>query len=848
MTTIRTDGVTWGQALAVQAAELYRLIYTVGSLCLVLSVPVKIYQNRRRLIMDLKLTLIALALLLPTYSDAFTAYNCEDPGATYKVLDGLEPEPCPDPVSDYFPDQSVAVQVLQTDGEHVVEATSCRILLDKETVRCGFNSLTYGSMFPAYKKQLPITAEECLKIYEKGEVEVEGQKISVKINEPTHFRFVSHGAVYDDGSCKGATFQSEGRHFEKSYQITVVEVHVRKLRGTVKPGSSRVFFTNGIHADFEQGQVRDAYEGTLTWPTEQPSCKEKVSEIYKGRAELHRFKSPAAKIAEQRNEVMTEKTLNKDLRESIVIVNDDHTNQRAGFVLRQPIHICSRRCWASQAPNLIICLTDVGEGTEEIEGAKFKAAFDPANSQLTSMISYLHLTTNLRISGHFSDLQANLCDLDRQHLRTKLHSLQGADNKYALLDHYGPGHAVYAAGAAIYVTKCKPVEVTKAEFPNCTAEIPVDVNGTRLFADAHSLILSPYPTVLPCNGIMPVRWRLGREWYCASPHINRCDEPEKMKLSFSSNSSFGDFARGLGGGLFTDEQTAAANLFQQVIYSRGATLTQVTYQALEEAKRTSGQYLRFQSGITMDEVLHNVGIHFFPVFMLLGAAASYLVNAMMAIAVIKLLIGGIYRIALGLSKRGPGWWMIPAFCSTAFAILDFPWKMVRSSIKDIEAGQVSAEAERLFPGDPHGQKGFIAEWLAAKEAKEAEETGVAAEASKTDGPTPRRRRHSGRYASAPPYYQPSPNRRRRKRSKGSGSDSDSDTGKKGGPKGFQPLEMTPSHTWNTRESAADAGPQPAARPGPSRPLPPQPTAPEQAAAPRGIPDFNALAAALTRHE
>jgi hypothetical protein len=71
----------------------------------------------------------------------------------------------------------------------------------------------------------------------------------------------------------------------------------------------------------------------------------------------------------------------------------------------------------------------------------------------------------------------------------RLEAIAGADNPYSLITIFGRGHLAIKAGGAVYVTRCAPVEVIPGSHKNCTEEIPVLSNGTKVFVDPVSYVI-----------------------------------------------------------------------------------------------------------------------------------------------------------------------------------------------------------------------------------------------------------------------------------------------------------------------------------------------------------------------
>ena len=124
-------------------------------------------------------------------------------------------------------------------------------------------------------------------------------------------------------------------------------------------------------------------------------------------------------------------------------------------------------------------------------------------TQVQSNLGYVHLKRSLATNERFRTLLTEVCNNERKILHTKLQMIQ-MDSRVALLDSYGPGHAITRAGAAAYITVCKPKIAKLRTAKNCTQEIPVLVGNETLYADALTLIIQRYATVLPCDSITPI--------------------------------------------------------------------------------------------------------------------------------------------------------------------------------------------------------------------------------------------------------------------------------------------------------------------------------------------------------
>ncbi len=93
--------------------------------------------------------------------------------------------------------------------------------------------------------------------------------------------------------------------------------------------------------------------------------------------------------------------------------------------------------------------------------------------------------------GNFDDHEGKTVTGAKRHLHelqedipheTAVVGVVGADNPYSLVAIYF-GHLAIKADSAVYVTRRVPVEVMSRSQKNCTEEIPVVYNRTKIFVD-----------------------------------------------------------------------------------------------------------------------------------------------------------------------------------------------------------------------------------------------------------------------------------------------------------------------------------------------------------------------------
>ncbi len=533
----------------------------------------------------MKLLHFTTILIMTTTTKALQAYDCQHPRATQKVLDTINPGPCPDPTSDYAEPRDEEMQLIKTNKVWEVQAVACAIFSTKEVSACGFNSLTYGTKTIRWEKSMKISAAECRRAIKASDVIVEGKELPFQTGMQTHHQYMSQGYVAPDGTCETTSFTTDGIHYSQSYEQTFVRILVSRVTGTFDRARGQVKFDNGLRAPMQDGTLWDNEMGIMVWDTEsERTCVDNLNVFWSGVGQIR-----------------TRHTTKLQGREGAVVLVEpnDQDPRHLGLILGEEVRICGKICYkVTSLETFVVC--PFRDGNSQFPTISF-AAKDAARNkqlevqQLISRSDYLHITGHLQSHERFASLVRQTCDVERKTLFNKLQSLSGSGNELSLLDIWGPGYLITRAGSsAAYITKCVPVEVAKATFGNCTYEIPVQAvqtattfkpeqktkeveeqqetrNGEIMFLDSATRILRKYPTIVTCSTAMPVRWRISGSWYCSTPAIIPCTAPEQLHPETTGYHTDAGFTRGMdAAGLMSPEMQAEVRRFQEESSHRDA--------------------------------------------------------------------------------------------------------------------------------------------------------------------------------------------------------------------------------------------------------------------------------------
>lgn len=127
------------------------------------------------------------------------------------------------------------VSSLSGKNPHLVsQVRQCKLVVTRRVTRCGFNSLTYGAVTPKWNSLRPMSALDCLDVYNNNRFFMDGRWFNITRGSPASVTFFSKGMVKNDGSCITEDFTRGNQRFENSFEETHVAVLTQTLCGQVQ--------------------------------------------------------------------------------------------------------------------------------------------------------------------------------------------------------------------------------------------------------------------------------------------------------------------------------------------------------------------------------------------------------------------------------------------------------------------------------------------------------------------------------------------------------------------------------------------------------------------------------------
>ena len=641
-------------------------------------------HQKTRLVL-LLLLLIALFTTQGPTATALTAYDCTEDKIQYQMINLLEPAECNELDWEFEAPDPVEVQVIQLDKEKEVIGYQCRASKTVKVHRCAkYTHYSYGDQVVTVDKEVPLSVPICRDLANGFPVTILGRIITAKMNgvRSDHWSPDDTAGGRDEAHwCTMKTFTEDGVKYINSHRKVDLRVEVNRLQGQKKEGI--VYWENGQTSEYSEAAISNEYIGMMIWNSTQEGCEAELSELYLGHAKLHEHKDQGRNTLEK----------------SIIMIGNNRTDQFAGLLLGPQREICgSKYCYHTQIKNLALC--DIRRQ------APLKTSYSVQQkhrmNDIAAQLGHLFISSRLRTHRNFVEVIQDICDVERKVLHSKLQALATQDNPYALMDIYGPGHTVYVAGALAYVVKCRPVEVQRVEYKNCTEEIPVSYKNRTLFANPFTMVLHKFANEIACSMVYKAGWKLGGIWWCNSPgpQFDKCsNQPEKLNVTTGNHFYAGaDFADGFGKGIYTQGMLDSEEHFRLNYQSRKAVLSQMTNAAIINSDDDESRgYLGTPIPGDFETFAYKVAAVTQPIVAIFGDSAfGFLIFCSLAFF-LSWLIGIVYRIIAIYRTRGFGWWIFGAICISTFQLCMLPARLVRRTIieadKEVAALQLSSTSE-----------------------------------------------------------------------------------------------------------------------------------------------------------
>ena len=677
--------------------------------------------------------LFIFAAMLPTGAaqgsthgqrEGFEVCNCEPRNLQYVKIDLTDTERCNDPEKDYEKPYKANVMVLQTDTREAVVVYNCQVRYSKRVEVCGYQHTSYGSLNVVREEEVKLTGEQCHKMAAEAQYQPDESLggfpplMDLQLGFWTTRDYYSHGMLYKDGRCEWDSWSFRGMAYKRSYEETTITARVRELRGLLNRATGKITINNGLTTDYAERVIVDGVEGTSVWKTEKENCTDSVSLIYRDNAVIHRKRASKRKS-------------NDIFEDAMVVIENKETKQTGGFLLKADRDTCVPECHRTHINGLILCTDPHRIATK----FKYLPGERPSVKNLQAVVSHFAINSEFRTNAKFEIMIREQCELNRDGVLHQLADLAGNENPYALrnleIQGIGPRCRKYLPGGAVgYIASCKPMNVTRVSYPNCTREIPVTPlmargnNTELLFADPITLVTQKFPTLMHCSPMMPVRWKIHDKWLCSTPAVHECDSPTRLDVNQNSVSVKAEVTdvSAYGNTFYSEEQMTENEAFLNSASYRLPVINNLVQGMTQKGAFSSRDGVHFTvpfDPAQIDNLSYQVATRILPMFSFIGSSYTIVVGVLFLAGGVKILVGIFLRLVHLHRRKGCGLWLITALWDTAFMVIGIPWKVVKSAYDMVMDGSEFIELDEL---DSDQQVLFLHEQI--KKLVKAQEAGV----------------------------------------------------------------------------------------------------------------------------
>jgi hypothetical protein len=295
------------------------------------------------------------------------------------------------------------------------------------------------------------------------------------------------------------------------------------------------------------------------------------------------------------------------------------------------------------------------------------------------------------------------------------------------------------------VTRCSPVEVVPRSHGNCTEEIPVTVNGTDAFVDPISYVIKSAGSPIHCNDVAPLRYKVGRKWYCSYPELKECHDPEMLPVDEVRINPVKVNNIGVGKSIYTQEQLEEFARFQDSQGTRKAYLAE-TVEMAYSGRNERGEWGLALSSAAQGSLIDIVGASFFPLYRVVGPMIFFLSLMLLVWGGLRLIVTILVRIVVIVRCKGCGLWVLTALWGTLFQLAISPFSWMDAAIEGVgvRVGQMmETEAARELEEERPKRKSLSMEdlrrkyswWLSGGSKEEQPAPLIDVEAGEEDGAT-----------------------------------------------------------------------------------------------------------------
>ena len=612
--------------------------------------------------------MLMVSIMNPGTTEGFKAYDCANTSNRVDVYSLLQPAECPTATPVHAVERTIFGEIVQIKGERTVPIFRCRVIESIVSQYCGFLSAGGVTRYLKWREPRAVEAQDCRDAERTGKLQVHDREFSVTPGTTTSHSMFLAGDLTDSGDCTtGVIETASGQKLGGQAAQAMFEIIVSKEYAKVNDFKGIITVAAGISAKVTDLSLVDTMEGTYVWEHVKEACPRTLIQLFRGMIRI-----------------FSNSTANLEGSTAMVEVKD----QAAGLELGHMFVLCGSSALRTHIDNIAV-FAHQDQRMEVASGAREEEATD--TTRLESAISFQLIKKSMKLEDKIRQVKHEICQNRRETAFLRLESIAGADNPYSLLQTFGRGHTIATSGAVAYVTQCNPVEVLPRVSGNCTEEIPVTWGNASVFVDPISFVIKTAASPTRCNDIAPPRWNIAGRWYCAYPAIRECATPMDLPVEAVKIDEEDPLDLGLGRSIYSKEQIAEFQQFQDSQGTRKAYLAE-TAELAYSGRAADGTWGLGLGDRAREAIIDAVGISFIPLYRIMGPLSMTVILILFIWSLLRLLVTIATRAYAIFRAKGTGMWLLGACWSLPFQLLMSPFRWASDAAEDI-ADRVGTEME-----------------------------------------------------------------------------------------------------------------------------------------------------------
>lgn len=355
-----------------------------------------------------------------------------------------------------------------------------------------------------------ISRNKCIQIHKEGFLRIGESDIidGLKPNN-TYYRSVTiAGKIMVDGTCKGVQYSDYYGTWDDVVVQGAVKISLKTSYVPVKLSAGKIMLKSGTVCSLSDEACIDSDDGYTFWHSiPKTACGFEAYDVL--------FEGTATKF---------QGLLDTHYTTIFTLETQDTT-----FSLTQTRKhtICGYTLFGTEHPKLFIFETQKGN----IFKAMSKTTVTNLDmfAYINSKFVYVERHIRNQITTLYQDIILQKCELEKQVIQNMLSLATILPDEFAFRLMKMPGYMAVAAGEAIHVIKCIPIEVTARKTNTCHTELPITVRNASLYMTPKSRIITKHHTIRDCNSLLPILYNIDETWVQLNPAPVLTTPPHEIK-------------------------------------------------------------------------------------------------------------------------------------------------------------------------------------------------------------------------------------------------------------------------------------------------------------------------------